>query len=197
MTCVRLRGRDRGALIEKAMRILEGWRGYSDPARGIYAETDGIPHNTITPILRIEDETWKLDLVLRNNITTPEHPLGAFHPHEDLHHIKKENIGLIEVMGMFILPGRLVAEFAGLRKYLTGETPLGEVPDETSPLNKHYAWIAEIAKETGTSLSPEGADAAIRKALADKCARVLKDAGVMKDDAGTLRFLETVGFTKK
>ncbi len=197
MTCIRLRGRDRNVLTATALRILEGWRAYSDPRRGIFAETDGVPHNTITPILRIEDAQWKLDLVLRNNLTTPEHPLGVFHPHEDLHHVKKENIGLIEVMGMFILPGRLVAEFAQLRKYLTGQTPLSEVPPEDSPVRKHYSWVTEIAKETGTSLSAEQADAAIRRALSQKCARVLADAGVMKDDAGTLRFLETVGFTKK
>ena len=197
MTCIRLRGRDRGALTEAALRILAGWRAYSDPERGIYAETDGVPHNTVTPILRIENARWKLDLVLRNNLTTPEHPLGEYHPHEDLHHIKKENIGLIEVMGMFILPGRLVTEFAELRKYLTGETPLAAAPSADSVLFKHYPWILEIAKETGTNLTEVQADAAIRGALAAKCARVLQDAGVMKDDAGALRFLETVGFTKK
>lgn len=197
MTCIRLRGRDRGALTKAALRILQGWRGYSDPARGIFAETNGVKHNTITPILRIEDAKWKLDLVLRNNLTTDAHPLGVFHPHEDLHHIKKENIGLIEVMGMFILPGRLVSEFAGLRKYLTGETSLEQIPRESSPLRKHYSWIAQIAKETGTSCSDAQAEQAIRKALAVKCARVLSDAGVMKDDEGTLRFLATVGFTKK
>ncbi len=197
MTCIRLRGRDRARLTETAARILNAWRTYSDPARGIYAETDGTPHNTVTPILRIEDGQFKLDLVLRNNLTTPEHPLGVFHPHADLHHIKKENIGLIEVMGMFILPGRLVTEFAELKKYLTGETPLSEIPAEDSPLSKHYRWIAEIAKATGTALTDDQADAAIRKALSVKCARVLSDAGVMKDDAGILRFLETVGLTKK
>jgi UDPglucose--hexose-1-phosphate uridylyltransferase len=197
MTAIRLRGENRHLLTQTAARILEGWRGYSDPARGIFAETDHVPHNTITPILRVENGMWKLDLVLRNNRTSLEHPLGLFHPHDDLHHIKKENIGLIEVMGMFILPGRLMDEFTALRKYLTGETPLDEIPRQGAPLRKHYSWITRIAKDTGTALTGDAADAEIRKALAVKCARVLSDAGVIKDDAGALRFLETVGFTKK
>lgn len=197
MTCVRLRGRDRNLLTETAMRILGSWRAYSDPERGIFAETEGVPHNAVTPILRIEDAKWKLDLVLRNNLTTQEHPLGVFHPHEDLHHIKKENIGLIEVMGMFILPGRLVGEFAELRKYLTGETPIDEIPREGSPVRKHFTWISGVAKDAGTNLSAGEADAVLRKALAVKCARVLSDAGVMKDDESVLNFLATVGFTKK
>ena len=196
MTVIRLRGKDRAALTEAAMKVLTAWRAYSDPARGVFAETNGAPHNTITPILRVENGAWKLDLVLRNNLTTVDHPLGEFHPHEDLHHIKKENIGLIEVMGMFILPGRLVSEFEELGKFLTGEATIGMIPRATSPLRKHYTWIAQIAKQVGTSLTPEEAQKALRAALSDKCARVLSDAGVFKDDEGTLAFLETIGFTK-
>jgi len=139
--------------------------------------------------------------VLRNNITTDEHPLGVYHPHAQLHHIKKENIGLIEVMGLFILPGRLVKELAALEDYLTGKRPLSDKPDEADALDKHYGWICEIAEKTGTQLSSEEAQAALRSALADKCAKVLIDAGVYKNDAagnaGVLRFLESIGYSKK
>ena len=201
MTCIVLKGADREKVIELADRMLAAWRGYSDPACGVYAETDGVPHNTITPVARMEDGMYKMYLVLRNNLTTDEHPLGVFHPHAQLHHIKKENIGLIEVMGLFILPGRLVKELADLQKYLTGETPLDCVPDADSPLEKHYAWVQEIAAKTGTALSPEAAEAAMQDALALKCAQVLCDAGVYKQDeagdAGVLRFLESIGYSKK
>ena len=197
MSCIVLRSADRERIIELSNRILTAWRSYSDPDCDILAETDA-PHNTITPILRKEDGLYKMELVLRNNRTSAEHPLGIFHPHADLHHIKKENIGLIEVMGLFILPGRLLSELRGLEKYLTGETPLDQRPAEDSPLLKHYDWVCGIAAETGTQLSTEAANAALRKALGVKCARVLADAGVYKNtpagNAGILRFLHTVGF---
>ena len=180
--------------------MLAAWRGYSDPACEIFAETDGTPHNTLTPVARMEDGCYKLYLVLRNNRTTPEHPLGLFHPHADLHHIKKENIGLIEVMGLFILPGRLVSELGALEKYLTGKTPLDAAPEAGSPLEKHYAWVREIAAGTGANLSAGEARSALRAGLADKCARVLADAGVYKQtpegDAGVLRFLEHIGYAR-
>jgi UDPglucose--hexose-1-phosphate uridylyltransferase len=196
MTCIRLRGDDRDAITDAAEMILNAWRGYSDPERGIFAESGNTPHNTITPILRMEDGRWKLDLVLRNNITTIDHPLGVFHPHDDLHHIKKENIGLIEVMGLFILPGRLVREFDELSKYLTGEIATDEIPRGESPLRKHYTWINQIARVVGTELSHEAAMDAIHKALSDKCARVLADCGVFKDDAGIEKFMATMGFKR-
>ena len=196
MTCIRLRGENREALITAADQLLEAWRGYSDPERSIFAETRGQKHNTITPILRKENGQWTLNLVLRNNLTTLEHPLGVFHPHEDLHHIKKENIGLIEVMGLFILPGRLVSEFEGLTKYLTGQRSIDEIPRDPSPLRQHYSWVVQIAKTTGTELTHEQALEAIHKALADKCARVLADCGVFKDEAGVLAFLNTLGYQK-
>jgi len=201
MSCIVLKGADREALTALADRMLEAWRAYSDPSCDIYAETEGTPHNTITPVARMEDGKYKLYLVLRNNRTSEEHPLGIFHPHAQLHHIKKENIGLIEVMGLFILPGRLVSELAELEKYLTGETPLTRVPEDGSPLEKHYAWVCEIAAKTGTALSPEAAQEALRDGLAEKCAAVLADAGVYKNtpegNAGVLRFLESIGYTKK
>jgi len=201
MSCIVLQSADRDELLSLADAMLSGWRAYSDPDCGIYAETEGVPHNTITPIARMENGKYKLYLVLRDNITSAEHPLGVFHPHAELHHIKKENIGLIEVMGLFILPGRLVDELAGLEKYLTGEVPLTQAPEAGSPLEKHYAWVQEIAAKVGTGLSHTQADEALRDGLADKCARVLSDAGVYKNtpegNAGVLRFLERIGYTKK
>lgn len=200
MSCIVLSSDDRDELIEQADRILTAWRSYSDPSCGVYAETDGVPHNTITPIARMENGRYKLYLVLRNNYTTNEHPLGVFHPHANLHHIKKENIGLIEVMGLFILPGRLVGELDALAKYLTGETPLDCVPEKDSPLEKHYPWICEIAEKTGVSLSRVQAEETLHDALSAKCAQVLCDAGVYKDsdegNRGVLRFLESVGYAK-
>ncbi len=199
MTCIVLESADRGALIDLSDRVLTAWRGYSDPSCGILAETDA-PHNTITPILRRENGQYRMQLVLRNNRTSAEHPLGIFHPHADLHHIKKENIGLIEVMGLFILPGRLLTELKALEAYLTGETPLEEQPAADSPLYKHYGWVREIAAQTGTNLSAGAASAAIRHALGVKCARVLADAGVYKQtpegEAGLMRFLESAGFAR-
>jgi len=197
MTCIRLRGEDREALINAADAVLTAWRTYDDPERGIISETRGQKHNTITPILRKENGEWVLNLVLRNNLTDLDNPLGIFHPHEDLHHIKKENIGLIEVMGLFILPGRLVSEFEGLAKFLTGETPMEFIPRGDSPLRQHYSWITKIAREVGTELTHDEAIAAIHKALGLKCARVLADAGVFKDDEGTVKFLGTIGYTRK
>ena len=197
MTDIVLTGADREAVIALADRILTAWRGYSDPECGIFAETDGAPHNTITPIARRVGDAYRLHLVLRNNLTTDMHPLGVFHPHAELHHIKKENIGLIEVMGLFILPGRLKTELAALADYLTGAQSIECAPDEASPLAKHYAWVCDIAKRTGTKLSGEDAHTALHDALADACAQVLIDSGVYKDtesgNAGVLRFLRTIG----
>ena len=115
MSVLRLTGSDPDRLCLLAEKILTAWRGYTDEAAMVFAETDGTPHNTITPIARRRGEDFELDLVLRNNLTTPEHPLGLYHPHEQLHHIKKENIGLIEVMGLAVLPARLDKELALLK----------------------------------------------------------------------------------
>ena len=200
MTCIVLKGEDRAALTDLADKILAAWRGYTDASANVFAETDGVPHNTITPVVRREGDHYKVYLVLRNNLTTDEHPLGVYHPHADLHHIKKENIGLIEVMGLFILPGRLLGELEGLKGYLTGALSVDEAPAEDSPLAKHFDWIKEVAEEYGTGLSGIEAESVIHKALAVKCARVLADAGVYKQtpegDAAVLRFMESVGFKK-
>ena len=151
----------------------------------IYAETDQ-PHNTITPILRMENGKYLLSLVLRNNRTSKEHPLGIFHPHAELHHIKKENIGLIEVMGLFILPGRLKKELAEVERALVEGTPVAEA---------HAAWTEELRALPGAKDDPAGT---VRRGLGTKCARVLADAGVYKHDengrAGFVRFLESIGY---
>lgn len=189
MTCLRFVDGDREKLTRIAMRVLEAWREYSDPACGVYARTDA-PHNTLTPTVRkLPDGRYQMHLVLRNNRTSPEHPLGIYHPHANLHHIKKENIGLIEVMGLFILPGRLKEELSGLEDYLMGE---GEIP----PGSSHAEWAREIARKAGRSLNREEAKNALRSGVAETCWQVLNDAGVYKqDDAGQEgldRFLDTV-----
>ena len=201
MTCVVLEGGNRDAIVDMADRMLKAWRGYSDPACDIFAETGGTPHNTITPIARKTEKGYRLSLVLRNNRTSDEHPLGIFHPHAELHHIKKENIGLIEVMGLFILPGRLLKEFEGLKDYLTGVRPIDDAPAAGDALEKHYAWIRDIVARCGTGMTDEQAEATLHRELGTKCARVLADAGVYKQDAegdaGVVRFLETLGYRGK
>ena len=189
MTCLRFTSASREELTDIGMRVLEAWRGYSDPDCDILAHTDA-PHNTVTPVVRRNgDQTYTLHLVLRNNRTSPEHPLGIFHPHAPLHHIKKENIGLIEVMGLFILPGRLKKELAELSLYLQGK---GEIPAGSA----HEPRIREIAARTGTSLSADAADQVLRDEVAAVCYQVLCDAGVYKLDdhgqAGLRKFLKTV-----
>lgn len=199
MSAVSLTGKDEQALIDEAERILNAWRAWSDPACDVYAETDGTPHNTITPILRKVDDEYKLVLVLRNNRTSDEHPLGIFHPHAPLHHIKKENIGLIEVMGLFILPGRLKTELAALEDFLTGERALVR-PEDSDMSAKHYDWISEIVASKGLCKNHEEAAALLRAEIANVCAQVLADAGVYKQDEnglqGFVRFMNSLGYQK-
>lgn len=189
MTCLRFVSNSREELTEIGMRVLQAWREYSDPDCDILAHTDA-PHNTVTPVVRKNaDQSYTMHLVLRNNRTSPEHPLGIFHPHAPLHHIKKENIGLIEVMGLFILPGRLKTELAQLSLYLQGK---GDIPQGSS----HEAWIRGIAQKAGSALSQEKADQLLREEVAAVCYQVLCDAGVYKLDAqgqaGLRRFLKTI-----
>ena len=197
MSCLRLKSTDAETLVRKAVQVLNAWRGYSDEALGVYAETDQ-KHNTITPILRRAGGEWKLDLVLRNNRTSVENPLGIFHPHADLHHIKKENIGLIEVMGLMILPGRLLTELKDVEAYLTGERALTDVPAADAPLARHWDWTRELVSRFGSANTPEKATEIIHKGLGEKCRRVLADAGVYKQTPegreGFVRFLNTCGF---
>ncbi|MBB6637849.1 UDP-glucose--hexose-1-phosphate uridylyltransferase [Cohnella thailandensis] len=201
MSVVRLRSNDRAALLRVSGSILDAWRGYSDPSAEVNAFTGETPHNTITPIARMTDAgEYEMDLVLRNNRTSEEHPDGIFHPHKELHHIKKENIGLIEVMGLAVLPGRLQDELAQIAAILTGAAPYdaGELAKADHPLAKHAPWIAELAAAHGTALEESAAQEVLRSAVGDKFRAVLADAGVYKDsEAGQAafgRFLQAVGF---
>ena len=162
-------------MAELADKILTCWRGYSDESVGVVAFSDGEPHNTITPIARRRGELYELDLVLRCNITTPEHPLGVFHPHADKHHIKKENIGLIEVMGLAVLPGRLKKEMADLREALLK----GENLRESEELSKHADW-ADAFMPRHPEFGAENAEAIIQYEIGQVFARVLECAGVYK-----------------
>ena len=192
MSCIRLTCADDERLVELADKILHAWRGYTDESCFIFAETEGEPHNTITPIARMRDGKFQLDLVLRNNITTAEHPLGVFHPHAKLHHIKKENIGLIEVMGLAVLPSRLKEEMAQLEAALTARTPLDQYAET---LQKHAEWAGEIL-EKHPDLNAETVHAILQEEIGLVFAQVLADAGVYKLDeagrAGFVRFLQSV-----
>lgn len=190
MSVIRLRCADSGRIVQLADKILTAWRGYTDESISIYAQTEGEPHNTITPIARRRGEDFEMDLVLRNNLTTEEHPLGLFHPHAELHHIKKENIGLIEVMGLAVLPARLKNELAQLAALLRSGGDL--YADEATA--KHAPWAEEL--KTRHDFSKEDADAVLRQEVGQVFMQVLEDAGVFKrDEAGQaafLRFAESV-----
>ena len=210
LTCIRLQGKDKVRMIELADRILQAWRGYSDEANYIFAETEGVPHNTITPIARMKDGEFQLDLVLRNNITTEERPLGLYHPREEYHHIKKENIGLIEVMGMAVLPARLKDELAGLADAVLA----GKNLREDSALEKHAdwaeAWMREYpelrqlhgAQASGAkdrmrgSVTKERLQEIINMEVGRVFVGVLEDCGVYpateEGRAGVRRFLATI-----
>ena len=175
MSVIRIRHNDRERLIDLADHILKAWRGYTDEAAFIYAETDGEPHNTITPIARKRDGKYELDLVLRNNITTKEHPLGVFHPHAELHHIKKENIGLIEVMGLAVLPARLKDELEHLKRAMVS----GRDIRDDEELGKHADWVEELKQKYG-SFSDETIDKIIEDEVGIVFMKVLEHAGVYK-----------------
>ncbi|HIQ70125.1 MAG TPA: UDP-glucose--hexose-1-phosphate uridylyltransferase [Candidatus Avoscillospira stercorigallinarum] len=170
MSVIRLDGPDKDRLVELADKILTAWRGYTDEAAFIFAETDGVPHSTITPIARRRGSDYELDLVLRNNITTEEHPLGVYHPHAELHHIKKENIGLIEVMGLAVLPARLKGELAALEEAILAGAPL------TGELEKHAPWVEEL--KTRYTFTAENTTAILREEVGQVFAKVLEHAGV-------------------
>ncbi len=174
LSVIRLTSSDKTSLIDLADRILASWRAYSDPDALIFAETDGEPHNTITPIARRRGEDFELDLVLRNNLTTPEHPLGVFHPHADKHNIKKENIGLIEVMGLAVLPSRLKSEIELLADALVSGKSIAD--DER--IAKHAAWVAAFADRY--EFTTENVTEIIQKEIGRTFEAVLEDAGVYK-----------------
>ena len=187
MSVIRLRSADPGRLTDLADKILTCWRGYTDEAALILAETDGEPHNTITPIARRRGEDFELDLVLRNNLTTPEHPLGVYHPHADKHHIKKENIGLIEVMGLAVLPSRLKKELAALAEAILEGKDISSDP----VLSSHADWVAEI--KTRKTFTKENAMDILLEETGKVFSDVLEDAGVYKcDEAGRAAFIRFV-----
>jgi len=148
----------------------------------VYAYSDEIPHNTITPIARKKGDKFELDLVLRNNRTNEIYPDGIFHPHKELHHIKKENIGLIEVMGLAVLPARLKEELEEIKKFLLGQ------PNEVAPY--HNDWVNLMKRNYGELSSIEEIESIVEKELGNKFARVLKDAGVFKEEADYKRFID-------
>ena len=190
LSVVRLASADPERLVDLADRILTAWRGYTDEAAVIYAETDGVPHNTITPIARMREGKYELDLVLRNNLTTPEHPLGLYHPHEELHHIKKENIGLIEVLGLAVLPARLKKELAAVAEGLVSGADL-RANELTA---KHADWAEGFAPKY--TITADNALDIVQRETGLVFAQVLEHAGVYKrDKAGRdafLRFLHTI-----
>ena len=190
MSVIRLRCEDDQRLVELADRILAAWRGYTDEAAFVFAETDGEPHNTITPIARMREGQFELDLVLRNNITTAEYPLGVYHPHQELHHIKKENIGLIEVMGLAVLPSRLKNELNGVARALVRGDDLRA--DEM--LAKHADWAEEL--KTRHVFTAENAEDLLRQEVGAVFATVLEHAGVFKctpeGQEAFLRFIQSV-----
>ena len=175
LSVLRLRGKDEKRLIELGTHILDAWRGYTDESANVYAETDGEPHNTITPIARKVKDMFELDLALRNNLTTVEHPLGVYHPHAERHHIKKENIGLIEVMGLAVLPARLKEEMEILADYIVN----GKEIRSNEKIEKHADWVEKF-KEKYPSITNENVMEILEKEIGIVFTEVLEDAGVFK-----------------
>lgn len=175
LSVLRIRHRDEKRLIDLATHVLEVWRGYTDEDAFIFAYTDGEPHNTITPIARKVGEIYELDLTLRNNITTEEHPLGVYHPHAELHHIKKENIGLIEVMGLAVLPSRLKDEMALLKEYILS----GKDAASSETLEKHAGWVADFLPRYD-SITEGNIEEILQQEIGNVFVKVLEDAGVYK-----------------
>ncbi|YCA42391.1 UDP-glucose--hexose-1-phosphate uridylyltransferase [Bacillus sp. JZ8] len=174
MSVIRLRSQNREELVRVSSLVLETWKNYSDPRVSIEAYTGDTPHNTVTPIARMRDGQFEIDLVLRNNRATEDYPLGIFHPHEDVHHIKKENIGLIEVMGLAVLPARLEKELKEVAQFLLGE--------QNEIATYHLHWAEEIKEKYGDQLLKENITEVLQKEVGMKFLRVLEDAGVFKQD---------------
>lgn len=191
MSVIRISAPQKERLIELADKILLAWRGYTDEDAFIFAETEGEPHNTITPIARKRGNDYELDLVLRNNITTEEHPLGVYHPHAKLHHIKKENIGLIEVMGLAVLPARLKEELELLEEYILE----GKDIASNEKIEKHAAWAAEFLPKYD-NINKDNVHEILQKEVGIVFTHVLEDAGVYKctpeGREAFMRFIETL-----
>lgn len=184
MSVIRLRTENRKELIQAATKIFEAWKDYSNPALNIYAKTGELEHNAITPIARRLEDKYELDIVLRNNRTSGEYPDGIFHPHADLHHIKRENIGLIEVMGLAILPARLKKELAEVKDFLLGKK------ETVSPI--HQNWADHLKKKEAL-ITNENVDHIIKEAVGAVFQEVLEDAGVFKrNQAGEEAFIRFV-----
>ena len=175
LSVIRIQSKDAGRLIDLATYITDCWRGYTDEEAFVYAETDGEPHNTVTPIARMKGDLFELDLTLRNNITTEECPLGVYHPHSEYHHIKKENIGLIEVMGLAVLPARLKQELADLAEAILGKKDIRA--DEA--LEKHADWVEEFLPKYD-SVTSENIMDILKAEVGEVFVHVLENAGVYK-----------------
>ncbi len=175
LSVIRLRCRDKSRIIDLASHILDKWRGYTDEEAFVFSETDGEPHNTITPIARMRGDMYEFDLALRNNITTEECPLGLYHPHSELHHIKKENIGLIEVMGLAILPSRLKSELALLKEYILS----GKEIASNEEIAKHSDWVLDF-KSNYVNIDKSNIDTILKHETGLVFSHVLEDAGVFK-----------------
>lgn len=189
LSVIRLRGKDTERIIDLADHILGKWRSYTDEEAFIFAETDGVPHSTITPIARMKDGLYELDLTLRNNITTDEHPLGVYHPHAKLHHIKKENIGLIEVMGLAVLPARLKGEMELLEEYILG----GKDIRSNEQIEKHADWVEEFLPSY-TDVNKDNIGHILEQEVGKVFCQVLEDAGVFKcTDEGLEAFRRFIG----
>ena len=191
LSVIRIRHKEETKLIDLASHILEAWRSYTDEEACIFAETDGEPHNTITPIARKVGDVFELDLTLRNNITSPEHPLGVYHPHAENHHIKKENIGLIEVMGLAVLPARLREELELLKEYILEKKDISS----NEKIKKHADWVAEFLPKYA-SVTEENITEILQAEVGKVFVKVLEDAGVYKctpeGRAAFMRFLNTL-----
>lgn len=175
LSVIRLQCKDETRIIDLADHILKAWRGYTDEDAFIFAETDGVPHNTITPIARKRGDLYEMDLTLRNNITTEEHPLGVYHPHAHLHHIKKENIGLIEVMGLAVLPARLKSEMELLKEYILE----GKDIRSNESIEKHADWVDEFLPNYDT-INADNIETILQQEVGKVFCEVLEDAGVYK-----------------
>ena len=191
LSVLRIRSKDTSRLIDLAEHVLNCWRSYTDEDAFIYAETNGEPHNTITPIARKNGDTYELDLTLRNNITTDEHPLGVYHPHAQYHHIKKENIGLIEVMGLAVLPARLKEELELLEEYILS----GKDISSNEQIEKHAEWVKKFLPKY-PEITKENIHGILQKEIGIVFTHVLEDAGVYKCTTegreAFMRFLETL-----
>lgn len=185
MSVVRISSYDSKSLIDLADYILTSWKDYSDKSADIIAITKGIPHNTITPIARRRGDAYEIDLVLRNNRTSEEHPDGIFHPHEELHHIKKENIGLIEVMGLAVLPARLKTEIKELSYYLVNSNQMDEL-DSSAELGKHKKWALQLVRKY-SDINENNVDEILKKEIGIVFSEVLEHSGVFKRDKNGIK----------